>query len=233
MKRISALLLLGLLAPLAHAAGDDLDELREIPQKAEWRLIKDDRLHNIKVFVRNEEGHNNIRSFRVTCIADASIETLARVQGDFDNYKRWYFATKEIKFLKRMSDREYIYYMVHDAPIGTPDRDVILRTVIEPMTAKRPYVFMRITALPDYLPPNPPYVRMLAENYTVKWTPLEKNKTLIESEGFINPGGSAPAWAVNFAQGKGPYANMMGMTRQAQLAQYQDANAPLPFTLRE
>ncbi len=162
---------------------------------------------------------------------DASIETLARVQSDFDNYLRWYFATLEVKFLRKVSDREYIYYMVHDAPIGTPDRDVILRTVIEPMTDRKPYVFMRVTALPNYSPPRPPYVRMVAENYTVKWTPIDANTTLVESEGFINPGGNAPAWTVNFIQSKGPYANMMGLARQAKLPQYSEATTPLPFTL--
>jgi hypothetical protein len=184
------------------------------------------------VYVKNEDGQS-IRSFRVTATIDASIETLARVQSDFENYTRWYFATLEIKFLRKVSDREYIYYMVHDAPIGTPDRDVILRTVIEPMTDRKPYVFMRVTALPNYSPPRPPYVRMVAENYTVKWTPIDANTTLVESEGFINPGGNAPAWTVNFIQSKGPYANMMGLARQAKLPQYSEVTTPLPFTFIE
>ena len=101
------------------------------------------------------------------------------------------------------------------------------------MTTKQPYVFMRVTALPNYLPLRPPYERMLAEDYTVKWTPIDKNTTLVESEGFINPGGAAPSWAVNFVQSKGPYANMMGMARQAKLARYKNATTPLPFTFFE
>ena len=217
---------------MARADNTDLDEVRTDAPRAEWRLAKNDKLHKIKVYVKNEEGQN-IRSFRVVATLDASIETLARVQSDFDNYLRWYFATLEVKFLQKISDREYIYYMVHDAPIGTPDRDVVLRTVIEPMTAKKPYVFMRISAVADFLPLRPPYVRMVAENYTVKWTPINKDTTLVESEGFINPGGKAPAWAINFAQNKGPFVNMMGMQRMAQLPQYKDATTPLPFTFIE
>ena len=39
-------------------------------------------------------------------------------------------------------------------------------------------------------PVRPPYVRMLAEDYTVKWIPQDNNtKTKLESEGFIHPGG--------------------------------------------
>jgi hypothetical protein len=231
LKRLCLSLLIATLPAIALAERD-LDDLRTDTSKDEWRLAKNDNLHKIKVYVKKEEGQN-IRSFRVVSTVDASIDTLARIQTDFDNYLRWYFAALEVKFLKKVSDKEYFYYIVHDAPIGTPDRDAILRTVIEPMTAKRPYVFMRISAVPDFLPPRPPYVRMLAENYTVKWTPIDKNTTLVESEGFINPGGNAPAWAINFAQNKGPYVNLMGMARQAKLAKYTDDATPLPYTFFE
>lgn len=197
-----------------------------------WRLSKNDNRHNIKVYVKNEDGQK-IRSFRVVAMMDSSIETLARVQSDFDDYLRWYFATLEVKFLKKVSDREYIYYLVHDAPIGTPDRDVILRTVIEPMTAKRPYVQLKMNALPNFLPVKPPYVRMEAEDYTARWTPINKNQVLLEAEGFINPGGAAPSWAVNFIQGRGPYINMMGLRRMLNLPQYNDSNTPIPYTFVE
>ena len=197
-----------------------------------WRLSKNDNRHNIKVYVKNEDGQK-IRSFRVVAMMDSSIETLARVQSDFDDYLRWYFATLEVKFLKKVSDREYIYYLVHDAPIGTPDRDVILRTVIEPMTAKRPYVQLKMNALPNFLPVKPPYVRMEAEDYTARWTPINKNQVLLEAEGFINPSGAAPSWAVNFIQGRGPYINMMGLRRMINLPQYNDSNTPIPYTFVE
>lgn len=197
-----------------------------------WRLSKNDNRHNIKVYVKNEDGQK-IRSFRVVAMMDSSIETLARVQSDFDDYLRWYFATLEVKFLKKVSDREYIYYLVHDAPIGTPDRDVIMRAVIEPMTAKRPYVQLKMNALPNFLPVKPPYVRMEAEDYTARWTPINKNQVLLEAEGFINPGGAAPSWAVNFIQGRGPYINMMGLRRMLNLPQYNDSNTPIPYTFVE
>ena len=197
-----------------------------------WRLSKNDNRHNIKVYVKNEDGQK-IRSFRVVAMMDSSIETLARVQSDFDDYLRWYFATLEVKFLKKVSDREYIYYLVHDAPIGTPDRDVILRTVIEPMTAKRPYVQLKMNALPNFLPVKPPYVRMEAEDYTARWTPINKNQVLLEAEGFINPGGAAPSWAVNFIQGRGRYINIRGLRRMINLPQYNDSNTPIPYTFVE
>ena len=73
---------------------------------------------------------------------------------------RWYFSTLEVKMLKKVSTKEFYFYVVHDAPIGMPDRDVILRTVIEPMTKKQPYVQLKMTSTPDYIPLRPPYDRM-------------------------------------------------------------------------
>jgi hypothetical protein len=218
--------------PAIALAERDLDDFRAEAARNEWRLSKSDKLHQIKVYVKNEEG-KNIRSFRVEAMLDAPLEVVARVQADVDSYIRWYFAVLEVKLLKKVSDKEFIFYMVHDAPIGTPDRDVILKATIEPMTTKKPFVVVKMTSIPDYAPARPPYVRMTAENYVVKLTPQGKDKTLLESEGFIDPGGTAPSWAVNFVQGKGPYTNMMGMQRMINLPQFRDAKTPLPYTFVE
>ena len=168
-----AVLLLGMAVSTVTIA--DVDDIRGTKEQnsKEWRLQKNDARHKIKVYVKNEEGQK-IRSFKVEAIIDAPIETLLRVQSDVDNYMRWYFETHEVKFLKRVSDKEFYFYVVHDAPIGLPKRDVILRTVIEPMTKKQPYVQLQMTSVPDYIPLHPPYIRMEAENYTVRYTPLSK-----------------------------------------------------------
>jgi len=231
LKKMCLSLLIASLPAIALAE-KDLDDFRSEASKNEWRLSKSDKLHNIKVYVKNEEG-KNIRSFRVEAMLDAPLEVVTRVQSDVDSYTRWYFATLEAKLLKKVSDKEFIFYLVHDAPIGMPDRDVVLKATIEPMTAKRPFVVIKMVSIPDFIPARPPFVRMNAENYVVKFTPQGKDKTLLESEGFIDPGGVSPSWAINYIQGKGPYTNMMGMQRMINLPQYRDAKTPLPFTFVE
>jgi len=218
--------------PVAALAERDLDDFRAEAAKNEWRLSKSDKLHGIKVYVKNEEG-KNIRSFRVEAMLDAPLEVVTRVQADVDNYTRWYFATLEAKLLKKISDKEFIFYMVHDAPIGMPDRDVVLKATIEPMTAKKPYVVIKMVSIPDFIPSRAPFVRMTAENYVIKFTPQGKDKTLLESEGFIDPGSVSPSWAINYIQGKGPYTNMMGMQRMINLPLYRDAKTPIPYTFVE
>lgn len=230
-KFVAILTLLSCVSSVALAS--NIDDLRaHASGNNEWKLHKNDSRHKIKVYTKNEDG-SKIRSFKVEAIIDAPIETLLRVQSDVDNYMRWYFSTTEVKFLKKVSSKEFYFYVVHGAPIGLPDRDVVLRTVIEPMTKKQPYVQLTMTSVPDYMPLKPPYVRMEAENYTLRYTPISKTQTLREVEGFINPGGSSPAWAINFVQGKGPYVNMMGMRRMATLPQYNNSKEPLPYDFFE
>ncbi len=231
---LSKLIVLTAITTVPLSVVADVDDLRNTQKSNanEWRLHKNDARHKIKVYVKNEEGQK-LRSFKVEGVIDAPLETLLRIQSDVENYARWYFEIAEVKLLKKVSDKEFYFYMVHDAPIGLPKRDVILRTVIEPMSKKQPYVQLKMTSVPDYMPPRPPYVRMEAENYIVRYTPLSKTQTLREVEGFINPGGSSPAWAINFVSGKGPYTNMMGIRRMSLLPQYADSKEPLPYTFFE
>ena len=231
---LSKLIVLTAITTVPLSVIADVDDLRNTQKSNanEWRLHKNDARHKIKVYVKNEEGQK-LRSFKVEGIIDAPLETLLRIQSDVENYARWYFEIAEVKLLKKVSDKEFYFYLVHDAPIGLPKRDVILRTVIEPMSKKQPYVQLRMTSIPDYMPPRPPFIRMEAENYIVRYTPLSKTQTLREVEGFINPGGSSPAWAINFVSGKGPYTNMMGIRRMSLLPQYADSKEPLPYTFFE
>lgn len=232
IKKIALALTISTLSSGAFAI-KALEDLRaENASDNGWRLVKNDRRHEVKAYVKSEEGAN-IRSFRVEAYFNEPIETLTRVQADVDSYARWYFLVLESKILKKVSDKEFIFYMVHDAPVGMADRDVVMKATIEPMTAKKPYVVIHMVSLPDYMPTQKPYERMVLENYVVKLTPQGKNRTLLESEGFIDPGGVSPAWAINFVQGKGPYANMLGMRRMIALPQYQDRKTPIPFTFFE
>ena len=208
---------------------DDLQELRSGRNANEWNLIKKDSLHNIRTYGKQEEG-KRMRSFRIEALLDASLETVARVHFDIDNIKKWFYETRESRLLKRVSSTEYYYYCRYGAPATLPDRDVILRAVVEPYTPKKGFLLVRLNAVPDYLPPTPGLVRMVAQEQIMKFTPQGPDKTLLEVEGYIDPGGSVPVWAINFVQRRAPYSSMVGMMRMLQMPQYRVSNSPLPFT---
>jgi hypothetical protein len=218
-----------LLTAIPGRAEDDLDEFRS-QLTNQWQLVKNDRMRNIKAYARLEDG-KRYRSFKIEATIDAPVESVARVLLDFDNYTRWFWKTRESKLLRQGSPTEYFVYMVHDAPYGLPDRDTVLKGTIEPQSKNKPYVTLRVTALPDMLPAKPPLVRMVAEEMSIKFTPLPDNQVEMVTEGYFDPGGVVPAWAANFVQRNAPYAVLLALQRMTQKDEYMKAKTPLPFPI--
>lgn len=212
---------------------DDLEELRVDNQRAnDWILVKKDKLKNITTWAKREDG-KSIRSFRVEMIVDADLETLARVHFDVENIKRWFWETKESRLLKKVNDKEYYFYQVFNAPLTVPDRDSIIHVTIEPFNAKRGYMQMNLKAAPDFMPEQPGKTRVAAQNYYIKFTPIDKNTTRLESAGYIDPGGIMPAWTINFVQRSAPYSSMLGLSRMVQLPYYRESKEQMDFAYIE
>lgn len=223
------------LAPVVSyaAAGDDVEELRADSKRSnEWIQIKKDKLKNITTWAKREDG-KSIRSFRVEMIVDANLETLARVHFDVENIKRWFWETKESRLLKKVSDKEYYFYQVFNAPLTVPDRDSIVHVVVEPFTAKRGYMALKLNAVPEFMPHQPGRTRVAAQDYFIKFTPIDKNTTRLESEGYIDPGGVIPSWTINFVQRSAPYISMLGLARMVQLPYYRESKDQMDFTYME
>ncbi|RZU38293.1 hypothetical protein EV700_2223 [Fluviicoccus keumensis] len=209
------------------ANGNDLDALRS-RLSTDWLLVRNDRLHRIKTYARLEDG-KRYRSFKVEATLDVRMEPLARVMLDFENYTRWFWKTLESRLLRKESATEYYVYMIHDAPYGLPDRDTILKAVIEPQTKNHPYVLLRTTAVPDMLPPKPPLVRVVSEEISVRFMPLPNQQVQLEVEGYFDPGGVIPPWAANLVQRTAPYAVVLAMQQRTDLPEYRQGTSPLPF----
>lgn len=211
---------------LAHAK-DDIDDLRD-NDSTEWSLVKHDVKRQIKAYDKKEYG-NRLRSFKLDAVIDAPLETVARVYYDIENYHKWFWQVSSPKILKRVSDTEFYYYLEHGAPVGLPDRDVIIHAQIIPHSRNHPYIEFKLKAVPDFIAPKPPLVRMVAEDMTLKWTPIDKNTTRLETEGYIDPGGVIPSWAITAVQRQAPYYTMLGLQRMVKQPQYLNPTTSSPF----
>ncbi len=239
MKKIlSAMLLslpLAMLSPSSYASNYDDEPSTTTQTHGQavngWTLVKDDAVHNIKAYAKQED-EKKFRTFRVEALMDAPLETVARVQFDVDNIKKWFWSTSESKLLKKVSDHEFYYYQVYRTPL-VPDRDVVIHAVIEPYSAKKGFMGLRINAVPDFLPTKAGLVRMAAHDISFKFTPVGNDKTKLEFEGYIDPSGVSPAWAINYYQRKSPYISVIGMQRMLQRPEYRDSKEPMPFAYKE
>lgn len=223
---MAACLMLG--AVSTSYAANELADVRPERNKSEWLLVKHDATRNIKTYIR--EGDAKRINFKVDAIIEGSLETVARVHFDVDKIKSWYWETMDSKLLKRVSSTEYYYYMKYNAPVTMPDRDAILHAVVEPYNAQKGYMQLTIKAVPDFMPAQGNLVRVQEQNMTVKFTPITKDKVHLEAEGFVDPGGVAPTWAMNFVQRNAPYSTMLGLQRQVNMAAHNGTlNEPLSF----
>lgn len=221
----------GICAPLAGAVENDMKEIRSEAARNEWQLVKNDATRNIKTYIKQTEDGKRIH-FKIDATIEGSMETVARIHFDIDNIKRWYWETMDSHLLKKVSDREYYYYMSYNAPVSTPDRDAILHAVVEPYSVKKDYMEIKVNAVPDYMPPKPNLVRVQAQDMTIRFTPVTRDKTRLEAEGFVDPGGMVPSWAMNFVQRNAPYTTMLGLQRMVSVASYRP-NDPSPFAISE
>lgn len=237
LKKISimAFAVLTAMSPIVSyaASGDDVDDLRsDSSRKNEWVQVKKDRLKHITTWAKQEEG-KTIRSFKIDMIIDANLETIARLHFDVENIKRWFWETKESRMLKRVSNKEYYYYQVFNAPLTVPDRDSIIHVIVEPFTVKRGFLSFRLNAEPNFMPIQPGKTRVQSQDYYVKFTPIDKNTTRLEAEGYIDPGGIIPSWTINFVQRSAPYTSCLGLARMVQLPYYRESTEPMDFTYME
>ncbi len=226
-----ALLMTFSFMPTVYAANDD-DSLDEFQEKLgnEWVLVKHDKRRDIKTFAKQEDG-KRFRSFKVDAILNSTMEAGVRVMLDAENYTKWYWEVLEGKMLKRVSPTEYYIYLKHRAPIGLPNRDVILHGIVEPQTKDKNFIKLTVRAIPNYIPEKPPLIRMLAEDMTVIYTPMPNNKVHIEAEGYVDPSGRVPTWANNYIQRTAPYSILLGLLRMMSNDEYRHSKAPLPFPI--
>ncbi|MDO8329548.1 MAG: START domain-containing protein [Fluviicoccus sp.] len=233
-KKIALLLLLAAscTVTVSSAADDDLKDMRVEKSYKDWYLVRTDNIRNIKTWAKQEDG-KRIRSFKLEVLIDGSLDAVARVHYDVENIKRWFWETKESRLLKKVSNTEYYYYQVYNAPLTVPDRDSVVHVSIEPYSAKKGFMMHRLRAAPDFMPPQKGLTRVLAQDMTIKFTPVGKDKTRLEAEGYIDPGGTIPAWTINFVQRSAPYVSMVGLQRMVQLPYYSEASDPPLFSITE
>lgn len=225
------LLALTLALPTAvfAAADDDDSDLAELQPKLgnEWVPVKNDRRRGIKTWVKQEDG-KRYRSFKVEAALKGRLSDFVRTVLDFENYPRWYWEVMDVKLLRRISPTEYHLYMKHRAPHSVPNRDVPALLRIEPQTATNRTLTVAVRAIPDLVPEHPPFIRMRAEDMIIRVTPIDRETLRLEAEGYVDPGGKAPNWAINFIQRSAPYMIVLGSQRVMESGDFGKQKIPFP-----
>ena len=192
-------------------------------QKADdWKLVRNQ--EGVKIYLRSVEGMGTKQVLGLTKVS-ATLGSLVSMVKDPENHHSWIYANKQARFLKNISDFEWIYYNISEAPWPVRNRDLITHAKID-QDPDSYVVKIDSEGWPDYVPPNKNLVRIAMLRSLWIFTPKNNGEIDIRFELSIDLGGDIPAWLVNFAIDKGPFNTLLNLTEVVKSDRYRSRILP-------
>jgi hypothetical protein len=164
---------------------------------------------------RNEQGITiysrrlgKLVELRLLCEFDASPEQLTNQLLNIPNYTNWVYGNRRSDIIKRINDHDIIYFTESHLPWPIQDRDLVIELNIMPATQSSPLI-IQAKSIEGILPPKPHFIRVPYSLATWRISPLPGNKTKLDYTFSLDPGGSIPAWIVNWTIATGPYRSFL------------------------
>ncbi len=158
---------------------------------------------SIKVYTcaRPDSRYKTVRS---SFTVNSSLSELAYALLDINAYGKWQYKTLSAKLLKKVSDREIVYYTEVEAPVLTNNRDFVIRLTIDPDPMTKGMI-VEAVSIPEYLPPVDDVIRVPYSRARWNIVPAGNGKLTVDYSIDIDLGGSVPPWIVNMVAPKAPY----------------------------
>ncbi|MBF0586187.1 START domain-containing protein [Prosthecochloris sp. N3] len=169
-------------------------------------------------------------SFVGIAVMDVPAQNVLSLLYDIESSTEWVFKTREMKILRELDgDEGRVVYQLVSAPWPLSDREIISqsRGFMDPETGE---IFIRITALPDFLPENSDYVRVRQLEGGWNIMPLDNNRSRVVFRLHIEPGGEIPSWLANIAVIDTPYHTLTNMRTMLAKEKY-STPVEAPFTV--
>ena len=171
------------------------------------RLKKDQ--DSIKVYTCHNDT-SRFKSISAEFTLQTSFDKLTQFILDVPTYTQWQYNTVAAKIIKKISASEQIYHTTIEAPWPVTNRDMVVRLKIEPIENNRSMIIITESET-GILPQLVGRVRV-PSSYG-KWivTKGNKNELHIIYTMQIDPGGSVPAWLVNWVCAEAPYRSFKNL----------------------
>lgn len=188
----------------------------------DWKLARNK--EGVKIYLRSVKGLGTKEVLGLTQVP-ATLGALVSMVKDPENHHIWIYANKEARFLKIISNFEWIYYNISEAPWPVRDRDLITHAKLE-QDLDSYAVRIDSEGWPDYIPANKNLVRIARLKSSWVFTPKSNGIIDIRFELSIDLGGDIPAWLVNFAIQKGPFNTLLNMVEVVKTDRYRSKVLP-------
>jgi len=154
---------------------------------------------------------SKFNSIKVETELPGRVEDLLKILMDVGSHYKWAYGTKSASLLKRISDKEIIFYKKINSPaLMVSDRDIVIRMkIIQNSTSKS--INVESIALPNFIPTKESLVRIPMSNENWIITPLDNQRIKIRYYLQIDPGGALPPMLVNLFVARGPYESFTNL----------------------
>ncbi len=180
--------------------------------QTEWVLQKEK--DGILIYSLKTDS-SKFNSIKVETELPGKIEDLVSIVTDVENHYKWAYGTKSATVLKRISEREIIFYKELKSPNLVSNRDMVvhLKVISTPATKS---VTIESIALPNFMPLKENLVRVPVSNerWIISSTTVQKMKIIYYLQ--IDPGGALPAVLVNLFISRGPYESFENLKKLLQ-----------------
>lgn len=139
---------------------------------------------------------------------EVNVDQMLKLIFDVNSHKKWVYNTVQSVLIKKKDTYDIWYYGETYAPWPVSNRDLILhlKAVTDSLTG---ICTVKAVSEPKLKPLVPGKIRVPRSVSEWKLIPVSKNVTRVIYTLDIDPGGSLPAWLVNFASVEGPYLSFL------------------------
>lgn len=179
----------------------------------------------IKVYLCETED-SAFKTIKVEFEANTSLSEYAAGLLDVSTYKYWQYNIIEPTILKRINEKELIYYCEVDTPWPISNRDLIFHLKMDQDSVTKTLV-ITLTQLPGYIPEKEGIVRIPKAESILTVTPISETRVSVKYVLQVDPGGEVPAFLANMFAAQTPYQTYKNYRNR--LESVQNDTVYLPF----
>jgi len=177
-----------------------------VSAQTDWELQRDE--SDIKVWTKDYPD-SNFMQFKAETNIKASLENVVAVFLDIENMGLWYDRVEKVEMVEKISDLEGIYKIDFELPWPVANRVSAVRAKLyhDPVT--------NVVRVDTNYEPNiitETDVLLVTEMHSEwKLSPIEGGFVQIFHKGYMDPGGSLPAWISNSGVKDGPVKTLTAL----------------------
>ena len=174
-----------------------------------WELKKNE--NGIAVYTRKLDSEK-YKEIRVICEFNANAKDLINILQDVNHHKDWVYKTTKSWLIRRVNEDTLFYYSEISLPWPASNRDAVVQLAVANDTLRK-HILITIRSFPDLLPEKPNLVRVPYSLGQYNIISLPDNHIEIDYTLSVSPGGSLPAWLVNYTATIGPYNTFLSLKK--------------------